>query len=170
LISSGYLCQPCRILTFYKTINILTGKYPATLGGLCQDNSSWKGFVIQQIMRRLGAGRDECFFWATHAGAELDLLVVRGRQWLGFEVKRTSSPRVAPSMKIAMADLKSHRLDVIHAGEETFPLGPDMRAVSLKYIFKDLAPLSVKLHGLETLNRAVFEAHVSNEKWREVSF
>jgi uncharacterized protein len=104
--------------------------------------ASWEGFVIQQIIRRLGAARDECFFWATHGGAELDLLVVRGRHRLGFEVKRTSSPRVAPSMKSAMADLKLHRLDVIHAGEETFPLGTDMRAVSLKCILRDLAPLS----------------------------
>jgi len=104
--------------------------------------ASWEGFVIQQIIRRLGAARDECFFWATHAGAELDLLVVRGRQRLGFEVKRTSSPRVTPSMKSAMTDLKLRGLDVIHAGEETFPLGTDMRAVPLKRILKDLAPLS----------------------------
>jgi hypothetical protein len=99
----------------------------------------WEGFVIQQIIRRLAAARDECFFWATHAGAELDLLVVRGHQRLGFEVKRTSSPRVTPSMKSAVTDLKLRGLDVIHAGEETFPLGTDMRAVPLKRILKDLA-------------------------------
>ena len=42
---------------------------------------------------------DECFFWATHAGAELDLLVVRGRRRWGFEVKRTSAPTITPSMR-----------------------------------------------------------------------
>ncbi len=104
--------------------------------------ASWEGFVIQQIIRRLGAGREECFFWATHGGAELDLFVIRGRQRLGFEVKRTSSPRMTPSMKSALEDLKLQRLDVIHAGEETFPLGPKVRAVPLKRIFRDLEPLS----------------------------
>ncbi len=104
--------------------------------------ASWEGFVIQQIIRRLGANREECFFWATHGGAELDLLVVRGRQRLGFEVKRTCSPRITPSMKNALADLKLQRLDVIHAGDKTFPMGPKIRAVPLKRILKDLEPLS----------------------------
>ena len=54
--------------------------------------ASWEGFVIGQIRRRLGARRDECFFWATHGGAELDFLFVRGTRRLGFEVKRTDAP------------------------------------------------------------------------------
>ena len=66
--------------------------------------ASWEGFVIKQIIRRLGAHPDECFYWATHAGAELDLLVLRGGKRLGFEIKRTSSPRVMPSMRSALAD------------------------------------------------------------------
>ena len=54
--------------------------------------ASWEGFVISEIIRRLQARKEECFFWATHAGAELDLLVTRGKKKLGFEIKRTSSP------------------------------------------------------------------------------
>ena len=48
--------------------------------------ASWEGFCIDAVLRRLGARRGEAHFWATHAGAELDLLVVRGRRRLGFEV------------------------------------------------------------------------------------
>ena len=40
--------------------------------------ASWEGFVLQEVILRLGARRKEGTFWATHAGAELDLLVVRG--------------------------------------------------------------------------------------------
>ena len=104
--------------------------------------ASWEGFVIQQIIRRLGAYPEECFFWATHGGAELDLFVTRGRQRLGFEVKRTSSPCMTPSMRNALEDLKLKRLDVIHAGEATFPLCPKVRAVPCKRILQDLEPLS----------------------------
>jgi len=103
--------------------------------------ASWEGFVIQQIMRPLGARSDECFFWATHAGAELDLLVMRGRQRLGFEIKHTSSPKITPSMQIALSDLKLNRLDVIHAGDTTFPLDKKIRAVALTRLLDDIKPL-----------------------------
>jgi predicted AAA+ superfamily ATPase len=102
--------------------------------------ASWEGFVIEQIRRHLKAERDEVFFWATHAGAELDMLVTRGRTRLGFEVKRTTSPRVTPSMKHAVHDLKLRRLDVVHAGDTTFPLAQRIRAVSLSRLLMDLEP------------------------------
>src|SRR5207302_3533815 len=40
--------------------------------------ASWEGFVLEEVLRRLGAYPEEVFYWATHGGAELDLLVVRG--------------------------------------------------------------------------------------------
>lgn len=103
--------------------------------------ASWEGFVLQQIIRRLGARSDECFFWATHAGAELDLLVKRGRHCLGFEIKRTSSPQITSSMRNALVDLKLKRLDLVHAGDETFPMGKNIRAVALPRLLDDLMPL-----------------------------
>ena len=56
-------------------------------------------------------------------------------------VKRTSAPEVTPSMRIALADLGLSRLDVIHAGDETFPLGRNIRAVALARLLDDLQPL-----------------------------
>ncbi len=103
--------------------------------------ASWEGFILEQIIRVMGARAEECFFWATHAGAELDLLIVRGQQRLGFEIKRTSSPRVTSSMRSALADLKLQRLDVIHAGDNTFPLGENIRAVAVTRLLDDLKPL-----------------------------
>jgi len=100
--------------------------------------ASWEGFVIQQIIHRLGARSDEVYYWATYAGAELDLLVVRGRRRLGFEVKRTTAPRLTPSMRIALEDLRLTSLDVIHAGEQTFRLAPKVRAVALRRLLNDL--------------------------------
>jgi predicted AAA+ superfamily ATPase len=103
--------------------------------------ASWEGFVIEQLIACLQAETGEYFFWSTHTGAELDLLVVRGRRRLGFEVKLTSSPSVTRSMHIAMRDLKLDRLDVIHAGEHTFPLGEKIRAVPLNRILGDIKAL-----------------------------
>ena len=102
--------------------------------------ASWEGFIMDQLLRHIGARVDECYFWATHAGAELDLLVVRGRHQLGFEIKRTATPRTTKSMHVAMQDLKLDRLDVIHAGDHTFPLTENIRAVSASRLFEDIKP------------------------------
>ncbi len=106
--------------------------------------ASWEGFVLEQVVARLGAERDECFFWATHAGAELDLIVVRGKTRLGFEVKRTTAPRLTRSMAVAMEDLRLARLDVVHAGDATFPLGKNVRAVAMRRLLEDVRPLGTR--------------------------
>jgi predicted AAA+ superfamily ATPase len=100
--------------------------------------ASWEGFCLEALIRHLRAGPHEAFFWATHAGAELDLLIVRGAKKRGFEIKRTSSPELTPSMRIAMEDLELDSLDVIHAGRDTFPLTPKIRAVALRHLVRDI--------------------------------
>ena len=82
-----------------------------------------------------------CFFWRTHAGAEIDLLVFSGQRRFGFEIKRTSAPQVAPSMRVALSDLTLDSLDVVHAGERTFPLTDRIRAVALSDLLDVLQPL-----------------------------
>ncbi len=103
--------------------------------------ASWEGFALTQVANRLGARPEECFFWATHAGAELDLLVTRGSRRLGFEFKYTDSPSVTRSMRIAMEDLGLDQLTVIHAGEHAFPLEKKIKAVALAGILEAVAPL-----------------------------
>jgi predicted AAA+ superfamily ATPase len=120
---------------------LLNLRTQADVEGHPKVGASWEGFVIEQIRRRLRAERDECFFWGTHAGAELDLVVIRGRTRLGFEIKRTTTPRVTPSMRHALRDLKLRRLDVVHAGETSFPLAERIRALSLSHLLTDLEPI-----------------------------
>jgi predicted AAA+ superfamily ATPase len=92
--------------------------------------ASWEGFVIDQVIQALDAASHECYFWRTHAGAELDLLVIRGARRIGVEVKRTTAPALTPSMRSAMTDLKLSQLYVVHAGEETFLLAKKVQAVA----------------------------------------
>jgi hypothetical protein len=103
--------------------------------------ASWEGFARAAVEDRLGASRDECYFYGTHGGAELDLLVVRGPRRIGFEFKRTVAPEVSRSMKIVLDDLKLERLDVVHAGERTYPLTHRIRAVALARLALDLKPM-----------------------------
>lgn len=103
--------------------------------------ASWEGFALEAVLRRLRARSDQVFFWATHSGAELDLLVDSGTRRLGFEFKRTSSPRRTKSMAIALDDLGLERLDIIYPGEATFPVGDGIRAVGITRLLEDLDPL-----------------------------
>ncbi|HJL15887.1 MAG TPA: ATP-binding protein [Sandaracinaceae bacterium LLY-WYZ-13_1] len=103
--------------------------------------ASWEGFAMQQVIGAIGARTDECHFWATHAGAELDLLVVRGNRRRGFEFKRTEAPKTSKSMHIALDDLELDSIDVVHAGPHTFPLSERIRAVAISDLTRALDPL-----------------------------
>jgi predicted AAA+ superfamily ATPase len=100
--------------------------------------ASWEGFAIEALVAHLGVRWDQCHFWATHAGAELDVLVLSGRRRLGFEIKRTDTPRLTPSMRHALADLRLDELTVIHAGKDAFTLAKRVRAVPLARLIRDV--------------------------------
>ncbi len=100
--------------------------------------ASFEGFAIHELIAHLDAQPEECYFWRTHTGAEVDLLIIRGRERRAFEVKRTTAPRTTRSMHTAIEDLGLERLDVIHAGRETYPLRDRIRAVSIFRIREDV--------------------------------
>lgn len=101
--------------------------------------ASFEGFALQEVVRALRARPEQCYFWATYQGAELDLLVVQGGRRRGFEFKRTDAPTVTKSMHISMQDLGLESLDVIHTGRETYPLAPKIRALAISRLTMELA-------------------------------
>jgi predicted AAA+ superfamily ATPase len=103
--------------------------------------ASWEGFALNAVLSQLQAQPEECFFWAAHAGAELDLLVIRGSRRLGFEFKRSTTPKVTRSMHGAIQDLGLRRLWVVHAGERAADLDRHVRAVPLARILEEVEPL-----------------------------
>ncbi len=93
--------------------------------------ASWEGFALVQVLRILRAEPGECYFWGTHQGAELDLLVVRGQERLGFEFKRSEAPSGTRSVAIAREDLKLGQVMVIYPGKEVWSLGKGVMAVGI---------------------------------------
>ena len=92
--------------------------------------ASWEGFVIEQVLRL--EAHDEAFFWATHQGAEMDLVLRRGTELLGVEVKRQDAPRLTPSIRIAQADLGLARVAVLHPGLKRYGLAERVEVVPLR--------------------------------------
>lgn len=93
--------------------------------------ASWEGFALEQTIQLSGAWEEDCYFWATHQGAELDLVLVRGPRRIGFEFKHSATPGLTPSMRTALKDLKLDRLWVVHAGTKRYPLAKGVEAVPL---------------------------------------
>jgi predicted AAA+ superfamily ATPase len=91
--------------------------------------ASWEGFAIEQVLAL--ARPAEAYFWATHAGAELDLLVIRDGQRLGFEMKHSDAPSLTRSMQIASEALKLKRLFVIYPGATSYALTATIEARSI---------------------------------------
>jgi len=106
---------------------------------------SWEGYVISQVSQILKARKDQLFFWATHSGAEIDLLLVRGQEKIGFEIKRTTPPQYTKSMRSAVETLDLKKAFLIHAGSETFPLAENVSAIA----FNDINELPELITELE---------------------
>jgi len=91
--------------------------------------ASWEGFVIEQVLA--GEPHDEAFFWGTHQGAEIDLLLRRGDRLLGVEVKHADAPRLTPSIRIALDDLRLDCVAVVYPGTKRYRLAERVEAVPL---------------------------------------
>jgi predicted AAA+ superfamily ATPase len=89
--------------------------------------ASWEGFVIEQVLA--AEPHDEAFFWGTHQGAEIDLILSRGGRLLGVECKRADAPRMTKSIGVALADLDLDRVAVVYPGDRRYSLADRVEAV-----------------------------------------
>ncbi len=104
--------------------------------------ASWEGYVIEEILQSVKP--DSAYFWATHAGAEIDLLLFVDGKRYGVEIKRADAPKVTPSMRVAMADLGLEHIAVVYPGDVIFPLDERVTAVP---VTEALIDRGVCLHG-----------------------
>jgi hypothetical protein len=94
-----------------------------------RSGASWEGFVIEEVINAVSP--DEVYFWATHSGAELDLLIIKDGKRIGVECKRVDAPRQTPSMRTAVQDLDLSKLFVIYPGSKPYPLTDKIHAIPL---------------------------------------
>jgi hypothetical protein len=104
----------------------------ADLQGHPKIGASWEGFALEHIIRVFRT-RD-VYFWATHAGAELDLMVTIAGKRHGFECKYTDAPGRKRSMHIAIEDLGLEHLWVIYPGDQKYALDNKITVIPLETI------------------------------------
>jgi hypothetical protein len=91
--------------------------------------ASWEGFAIEQVLA--SEPHDQAYFWATHQGAEIDLVLQRGDKLFGVECKRADAPKVTPSIRTALGDLGLARIAVVYPGTKRYPIADNVEAVPL---------------------------------------
>ena len=101
--------------------------------------SSWEGYVIEETIKTMNP--DEAYFWGTHNGAEIDLVMVKGGRMLGVECKRIDAPRLTPSMRIALENLNLEQIAVVYPGARRYALAENVHAVPLEAIADGMAGL-----------------------------
>jgi len=115
-----------------KLLHALLGIETAdALHGHPKVGASWEGWVIEQTLGalRLAGERVTPFYWRTHGGAEVDLVLeTRGRR-IPVEIKLRSDPVPSRGLFEAMKDLGARTAFVVHGGRESFPLGRGVRAI-----------------------------------------
>lgn len=94
--------------------------------------ASWEGFVIEQILRLIPSSW-QYYFFRTNAGAEIDLLLLDNKNRLtAVEVKYSLSPKIARGFWNAYEDLACKKGFVVYPGDESYPLGKGVFALSIK--------------------------------------
>lgn len=101
--------------------------------------ASWEGFAMEQILSV--AGFAQSFYWGTHAGAELDLLLFRGGRRYGVEFKTSDAPEMTKSMHMALQDLNLEKAWIVYPGKETYAVHERVEVVSLGGILNTLRKL-----------------------------
>ncbi len=82
--------------------------------------ASWEGYVLEEILKKHPGAQP--YFWATHNGAELDLLLIENGKRIGYEIKYSDAPRLTPSMRIALNELQLQKLIVVYPGTRNYSL------------------------------------------------
>ncbi|OFW28203.1 MAG: hypothetical protein A3H97_23975 [Acidobacteria bacterium RIFCSPLOWO2_02_FULL_65_29] len=94
--------------------------------------ASWEGYAIEEAIEAIQP--DDAYFWATHQGAELDLLLFKNGRRLGIEAKRADAPALTRSMRIALEDLKLEQLVVLYPGPQRYALSDRVTVVPLAMV------------------------------------
>lgn len=113
---------------------LLSIQYDTELQVYPKLGASWEGFAMEEIIKHYEARPEECFFWRTQSGAELDLLIMKNGKRLGFEVKYSDVPKITQSMRVALQDLKLDHLYVICPLGAKYPLADNMTAMGLENV------------------------------------
>jgi predicted AAA+ superfamily ATPase len=98
--------------------------------------ASFEGFAMENILA--SAGGYEPSFYRTGAGAEIDLVLRRGRRVLAFELKSSTVPSVTKGFWNALEDISPEGAYVVAPVKESYPIKHGVIVTTLHDIISGL--------------------------------
>ncbi len=98
--------------------------------------ASWEGFALEQAVKHLGLEEENVYFWATHTGAEIDLVFPLKGKMYGIEIKYSDAPKITASLRSAISELSLHHAWVLYPGDESYSLDKKTSLVSIRHMEK----------------------------------
>jgi len=99
--------------------------------------ASWEGWCVEQITGCLPEWQQ--YFYRTSSGEEIDLILLRGRRRLAFEIKASKSPHLSRGFPGAIDLLKPERCWVVcPMSEQGYALRPNVSVVGISECISDL--------------------------------
>jgi predicted AAA+ superfamily ATPase len=84
--------------------------------------ASWEGYAIEQIIYHKAANI-KTFFYRTHTGAEVDLVLVKGnRPVVCIEIKYSNAPKPSKGFYTSIEDLKTNKNFIITPSSDIYPI------------------------------------------------
>ncbi len=110
--------------------------------------SSFEGLMIEQIitLENLRQEGSRFYFYRTHAGAEIDLIIERGQARTGFEFKSAVSVSKNDwrNLKEAVAQGFINEGIVCYLGEHSYDVAQNISIIPAKEVFKILAENDIR--------------------------
>jgi predicted AAA+ superfamily ATPase len=97
--------------------------------------SSWEGFVLGSIRAKY---KGDIHFWNTQSDAEIDFIIPTPKGLYGIEAKFSDAPKITPSMRIALEDLKLKKISVVYPGEKSYSLAEKIEVVPIHRLYEIL--------------------------------
>lgn len=97
-----------------------------------KSGASWEGYVIEEVIKAIEP--DEIYYWATHNGAEIDLVIIKNGRMLGVECKRMDAPGLSPSIRTALEDLKLEQIAIVYPGTKRYSLSNTVKVIPFEAV------------------------------------
>ncbi len=96
---------------------------------------SWEGFVVEQIFNNFSDW--ETHFYRTADGSEMDIILTKGDQKIGVEVKASTAPKLTKGFWNAISALDLKQVRIIVPIEGSYPIRKNVIVSSLNHFLKE---------------------------------
>ena len=99
--------------------------------------ASWEGYVIENIITQIP--RWKCSFFRTSNGAEMDLVLEKGRKRIAIEIKASTSPVLSKGFWTSIETIQPDETCIIAPVDGAYPMADKVTVIPLAAFIERIA-------------------------------